>query len=93
MALKEFSMAASIRRDPASVYANVGVHTGVEITLALDAQDGEAAAIKFGHTGPELIVDFADVDSLERLSAVAADGARRLRERIEANAAGHPQQA
>jgi limonene-1,2-epoxide hydrolase len=38
-----------------------------------------------------LIVTFADVDSLERLAAVAADGARQFRERIEARAAGHGQ--
>lgn len=68
----------------AQVYANVGVHADVEITLAVDRSCG--AAIHFGHDGPDLIMDFADVDSLERLATVAADGARQLRARIAANA-------
>jgi hypothetical protein len=69
----------------ATVYANVGVHAGVEITLVVESHGGIGAAIYFGHDGPDLVMDFADVDSLERLSAVAADGARRLRERATAN--------
>jgi len=76
-----------IRKEPAMVYANVGVHADVEITLAMERDGGETAAIHFGHTGPEVIMDFADVDSLERLALVAADGARRLRDRIAANRA------
>lgn len=64
----------------ASVYANVGVHADVEIKLALHAGDGNEAAIHFGADGPDLCIDFADVESLERLAAVAAEGVRRLRE-------------
>jgi hypothetical protein len=60
------------------------VHADVEITLAVDRYCG--AAIHFGHEGPDLIMDFADVDSLERLATVAADGARQIRARIAANA-------
>jgi len=71
-----------VRKDKALVYANVGVHAEVEITLAMD-RDGDAA-IYFGHSGPDVIMEFADVESLERLAVVAADGARRLRERISA---------
>jgi hypothetical protein len=69
----------------ATVYANVGVHAGVEITLVVESNGGIGAAIYFGHDGPDLVMDFADVNSLERLSAVAADGARRLRARATAN--------
>jgi hypothetical protein len=71
------------RNNRAEVYANVGVHADVEITLAVDRHC--RAAIHFGHDGPELIMDFADVDSLERLAAVATDGARQLRARASAN--------
>lgn len=65
----------------ASVYANVGVHAAVEITLAVygDA-DAREAAIHFGSEGPDLCIDFADVGSLERLATVATEGVRRLRE-------------
>lgn len=66
------------RTDRAPVYANVGVHAGVAITLTVDRS---GATILFGHDGPDLIVDFADADSLERLAAAATDGARRLRTR------------
>lgn len=65
----------------ASVYANVGVHAGVEITLSMAPQGGLGAEIYFGHDGPDLAMDFADADSLERLAEVAADGARQLRAR------------
>jgi hypothetical protein len=77
-----------VRKDKALVYANIGVHTDVEITLAMDRDGGEGAAIHFGHSGPDVIMEFADVDSLERLAAVAADGARQLRDRIRANNRG-----
>ncbi|MPZ79470.1 MAG: hypothetical protein GEV28_03350 [Actinophytocola sp.] len=70
------------RKDPALVYANVGVHGGVEITLAMDPDGGDGAAIHFGQVGPDLVLDIADVGSLDRLAVVAAEGARRLRERI-----------
>ncbi|MPZ85237.1 MAG: hypothetical protein GEV28_34555 [Actinophytocola sp.] len=78
-------MEPHVRKDRALVYANVGVHADVEIALAMDLDGGEGAAIHFGHDGPDLIMDFADVDSLERLAAVAADGARRLRARLTAH--------
>jgi len=76
-----------VRKEPAMVYVTVGLHADVEITLAMDSDGGETAAIHFGYTGPDVIVDFADVDSLERLALVAADGARQLRDRIAANRA------
>jgi hypothetical protein len=70
------------RNDQALVYATVAVQSGVEITLAMDRDAGPGAAIHFGHVGPDVIMDFADPDSLERLAIVAADGARQLRARI-----------
>jgi hypothetical protein len=78
-------MEARVRKEPPVVYVVVGVHADVEITLVMYPDGGEGATIAFGHTGPELAVEFCDVDSLERLSAVAADGARQLQERIDGN--------
>jgi hypothetical protein len=63
----------------ANVYASVGVHAGVEITLSVERQGELGAEIHFGHDGPDLIMDFADADSLERLAEVAAEGARQVR--------------
>lgn len=57
------------------------MHAGVEIMLAMD---GNGAAIHFGHDGPDVVMEFADIASLELLSAVAAEGARRLRAPIGA---------
>ncbi|HEU5473387.1 MAG TPA: hypothetical protein VFV67_22315 [Actinophytocola sp.] len=72
-------MGASGRNDSPSVYANVGVHAGVEITLEVDRDGGEASTIRFGPDGPDVIMDFADLDSLERLAVLAAEGVRRIR--------------
>ena len=81
-------MGARIRRAPADVFVDVGVHADVEITLTME-RDGEArASIAFGRTGPDLTLEFCDVDSLARLAAVAADGARQLGERIGGNSLG-----
>lgn len=70
------------------VYSNVGVHAGVEITLSLNRHGETSAEIHIGGDGPALTIDFADVDSLEHLAAVAADGARQLRDRAAANSGG-----
>lgn len=75
---------ARTRRAPATVVANVGVHDDVEIMLTMARDNGESAAITFGHQD-DMTVEFSDVDSLERLAAIALDGARQLRERIAAN--------
>jgi hypothetical protein len=72
---------ARVRKDPASVYANVGVHAGVAIALVADPDDGDGAFIHIGDDGPDVIMDFADADSLELLSQVAAEGARVIRQR------------
>lgn len=77
-------MTARARKDRATVYANVGVHAGVEISVDVES-DGEGALIEFGDTGPDLILDVADLDSMERLASLAAEGARVMRERIAAS--------
>jgi hypothetical protein len=59
----------------APVYAVVGVHAGVGITLTM----ARGAEIHIGRAGPDLTMDFADAESLDRLAVVAAEGARRLR--------------
>ena len=58
----------------AHVCPSVGMHADVEIHI--------------GGDGPDLTMDFADVDSLDRLASVAADGARQLRDRAAANELG-----
>ena len=78
---RESAVAARVRKDRASVYANVGVHANVEILLDVQS-DGDGAEIMFGDTGPDLILGFADLDSMERLAAVAAEGVRQMRERL-----------
>jgi len=73
-------MTAPKKTDRASVNASVGVHAGVEITLAIHGDEEKEAEIHFGAEGPDLCIDFADLDSLERLAEVAAEGVARLRE-------------
>jgi hypothetical protein len=79
---EESGVGARIRKAPADVFVDVGVHADVEITLTMERDGGAGASIAFGHTGPDLTLEFCDVDALERLAAVAADGARQLRERL-----------
>lgn len=67
-------MQKSSTSERAHVYASVGVHAGVEITLAVERHGGIGASIHIGQDGPDLAMDFADIDSLERLAAVATDG-------------------
>ena len=76
----------STRNEPALVFTQVGVHAEVEIEVHLATADGESAWLQFGRN-EGLTVDFTDVDSLERLAAVAAQGARLLQARIDANLA------
>jgi hypothetical protein len=52
----------------------------------LSAHNTEAVEINIGYS-PELILDIADVQSLERLRDAAAEGARLLHERIAENRA------
>jgi hypothetical protein len=78
-------MRTSSTSERAHVHASVGVHAGVEISLVVERHGGISAAIYIGQDGPDLAMDFDDIDSLERLAAVAADGARQLRARAAAN--------
>lgn len=77
-------MTARVRKDRVPVYANVGVHAGVAISLDVES-DGDGALIEFGDTGPDLILDVADLDSMERLATVVAEGVRLMRARTAAN--------
>ena len=79
-------MGAQVRNEPALIFTTVGVHADVEIKVRLAAEDAESAYLDFGRN-EELTIDFADVDSLQRLAAAAEEGARLLRERIEENRA------
>jgi hypothetical protein len=74
------------RNKKAPVYVNFGVDAGLAIEVKLAAGDTEAVEINIG-CGPEVMIDCADVESLERLSAVAGEGARLLRDRIAENRA------
>lgn len=73
-------MTAQVRKSPASVYANVGVYDGVpiEATVDPDLQGGE---IRIGDDNADVILVFADPESMELLAEVAAEGARVMRER------------
>ena len=76
-------MGARVRQERALVCANVGVHADVEITVDVDP-DGDGAWIRFGDTGPDLRIDVADLDSMERLATGVMEGARLMRDRIAA---------
>lgn len=77
-------MEASERTHSAAVAASACVDEAVEIRLRLNRQSSEVVSIDFGRH-EELTIDFCDVESLERLAAVATDGARQLRERTAAD--------
>jgi hypothetical protein len=63
-----------VRKNRAMVYANVGVDAEVEIKL--EVEDDDRMHIEFGGTGPDLILDIADLETMERLAEVAAEGVR-----------------
>lgn len=77
--MRESAVLTRVQNDRVAVYANVAVHADVEIKLVLHGDHLDGAAILFGPDGPDLRIDFADVDGLERLAVAAADGVRRLR--------------
>ena len=64
------------------VFTEVGLHVDVDITLDW-CKSGDTPLIYIGHDSHTMLC-FADAESLDLLAAVAADGARQLRERIEA---------
>ena len=77
-------MGTLVRKAQPVVFTEVAVHADVEITVALDYQGADMAFIHIGHEAYTMLC-CADAESLDLLAAVAADGARQLRERIEAN--------
>jgi hypothetical protein len=69
---------------PASVFASVGMDVDVPVEVRLAARGMESVEINIGYA-PEVVLDLADVASLERLRDAAAEGARLLAERIKEN--------
>ena len=69
-------MGARVRKDHALVYSERRRARGREDHLDVDP---EGATIRFGHEGPDVITEFADVDNLERLAVLATDGVRQHR--------------
>ena len=80
-------MGALARKEQPPVFTEVALHTDVEIALGWDGS-GAMPLINLGDDG-RMMLTFADVDSLERLAAVAAEGARQFQGRLadEAGAA------
>lgn len=76
-------MGARVTTEPPVVFTEIGVHAEVEITLDWDGS-GDMPLIHIGHEA-RTTMTFADVESLEQLAAVAAEGARQLQVRFEAN--------
>lgn len=77
-------MGALVRNEQPLVFTEIGLHADMEITLGWDGS-GEMPIIRIGDDGRTRLT-FADADSLERLSAVAASGARQHRQRNVAEA-------
>lgn len=67
-----------------ALFANGGVDADVEIAVYSASPDDEVISIMFGKE--HVTLEFYEVESLERLRDLAAEGARRLRMVIEANA-------
>nr|WP_042186521.1 hypothetical protein [Kibdelosporangium sp. MJ126-NF4]CEL17327.1 hypothetical protein [Kibdelosporangium sp. MJ126-NF4]CTQ91445.1 hypothetical protein [Kibdelosporangium sp. MJ126-NF4] len=66
------------------MFAAAGVSDDVPMVLSMRRPDDQAVSILFGD---ELItLEFFDVESLERLRDLAAEGARQLRTAIEVEA-------
>jgi hypothetical protein len=78
-------VAVRVRNDRALVYANVGVHADVEITVTV-SDEGGGAFISIGPDGPDLRLEVADLASMERLATVATEGAQRMRELLAVGA-------
>lgn len=72
-------MGALVRNEEPLVFTEIGVHVDMEITLGWDGS-GEMPIIRIGTEGRTRLT-FADADSLDRLSTVAAEGAQQHRQR------------
>ncbi|MGH3867679.1 MAG: hypothetical protein ACRDQ4_16385 [Pseudonocardiaceae bacterium] len=67
------------------LFVNAAVEDGVEIALLTgQLPETEIVSILFGDE--RIVLEFSDVDSLERLRDLADEGARQLHAAIEANA-------
>lgn len=67
------------------LFANAAVDDGVEIALLTgQLPETEIVSILFGDE--RIVLEFYDVESLERLRDLSDEGARQLRAAIEANA-------
>ena len=67
------------------LFANAAVDDAVEIALHVSKlRDAGTVSIFFGDE--RLVLEFYDVESLERLRDLADEGARRLRAAMEVNA-------
>lgn len=77
-------MGALVRTEQPLVFTEIGLHTDMEIILDWDGS-GMMPTIRIGDDG-RVMLTFADTDSLERLSAVAAEGARQFQARVAAEA-------
>ena len=73
-------METLVRKEQPVVFTEIGVHGDVEIRLDWD-KGGNIPLIRLGDEARTTLT-FADVDSLERLAAVAAAGARQFQERL-----------
>ncbi|HEY1573685.1 MAG TPA: hypothetical protein VGG05_20255 [Pseudonocardiaceae bacterium] len=68
-----------------NVYANAIIDSEVDMKLSTPRRpDDEMVSILFGSEG--IILEFGDVESLERLSTLAAEGIQYLRTVTESNA-------
>jgi dihydrofolate reductase len=77
-------METVVRTEPASVHTSVCVHDRVEMVLSFGYEGGDSAKILMGG-GEEVLLEFIDAESLDRLAAIATEAAVGLRERIEAS--------
>ena len=75
------------RNEEPVVFSEVALHSDVYIWVEFEKPGVESASVCFGRDG-RFRVTCANVDDLERLATVAADGARQLRERIAALGGG-----
>jgi hypothetical protein len=70
------------RAGAVAIYSTVCMYDGIELTLTYGEKGGDSAKIIFGQD-EEMLLEFVDVPSLERLAAMAAEAAVELGKRLE----------
>lgn len=70
------------RSEPAVVYSEACIHNGVDIVINRGL--GDLIRLVIG-AGEELVLEFIEPESLERLAAIATEAAAEFRERIAAD--------